>query len=153
MIKTENNIDSDTLRGFLESPKIKKIICETQGEIFKYANDLTLDMDVFVPKYMKSRFCDKSMDTVYSPFQFAEAEECLYFILKEIKVPKLKSPGYDSSIMEWIGYMYRYLYYRLKTTSKEIIISVPFSSMMAYYSELHTMDADTAVDIIRRDML
>ena len=151
MNQPENNIDKDTLRGFNESPKIKRIICETQGSIFRCANELKLDMDVFAPKYMMSNFCERNMDIAWSYFQMADAEECLDFILPEIEVPKLESPRYNSSVIEWVGYMYRYLYYGLKKTSKEIIKKVPFNSMLVYYPGLHTEDEDMAVDIIRSD--
>jgi len=130
---------------------IQDIICETQGDIFKCANELKLDMDVFVPAYMKSRFCEKSMDTVYSPFQMADAEECLDFILAEIDVPKIKKIKYKPTIIEWIGYTYRQLYFALGKSSREIIDKVSFTSMLVYYPGLHTVDEDMAVDIINED--
>ena len=131
--------------------KVQDIICETQGDIFRLANEMKLDMDVFVPAYMKSRFCEKSMDTIYSPFQMADAEECMDFILPEIDVPKLDDIKYDSSILEWIGYTYRHLYFALEKSSKEIIEKVPFLSMLIYYPGLHTVDEDMAIDIINED--
>jgi len=54
--------------------RIEDIICETQGDIFRCANEMKLDMDVFVPAYMKSRFCEKSMDTIRTVIQFGQAE-------------------------------------------------------------------------------
>ena len=130
---------------------MENIICETQGNIFKCANEWKLDMDVFVPKYMKSRFCEKNMDTIYSPFQMADGEECLDFILSEIDVPELKKPKYNMVIAEWVGYTYRQMYYALGKSSKEIIEKVPFIAMLAYYPGLHTVDEDMAMDIIRED--
>ena len=131
--------------------KIQEIICETQGNIFRCANELGYDMDKFVPAYMQSRFCERSMDTVYSPFQMADPEECLDFILPEINVPKLPQPKYRADILYWIGYTYRHLYFSLNKTSKEIGNRVSFISMLAYYPGLHTVDEDMAVDIINED--
>lgn len=148
-----NKIDMYTLRGFSLSSKMKEVICETQGDIFRCSSEMKLDMNIFIPNYMKSRFCDKNMDTIYSPFQMADAEECLDFILKEIEAPKLEIPIYNSSVIEWVGYMYRYLYFGLKLTSREIIESVPFISMLSYYPGLHTVDEDMAVEIIYSDKL
>lgn len=130
---------------------IQDIICETQGEIFRCANEMKLDMDSFAPQYMKSRFCEKSMDTIYSPFQMADAEECLDFILAEINVPKLNNIKYDSSATEWVGYTYRHLYFALGKSSKEIVNNVSFISMLVYYPGLHTVDEDMAIEIINED--
>lgn len=131
--------------------RIEDIICETQGDIFRCANEMKLDMDVFVPAYMNSNFCERNMDAIYSTFQMADAEECLDFILPEVDVPKLDNIKYDSAVLEWIGYTYRHLFFALEKSSKEIIEKVPFSSMLVYYPGLHTVDEDMAIDIINED--
>lgn len=131
--------------------KVQEIICETQGEIFRCASEMGLDMDFFVPKYMDSRFCERCMDTIYSPFQMADAEECLDFIQPEIKAPQLAEVRYDPNVMEWVGYTYRHLYFALEKSSREIAERVPFLSMLAYYPGLHTVDEDMAVEIINED--
>ncbi|MBR3721577.1 MAG: hypothetical protein IKN12_02335 [Selenomonadaceae bacterium] len=131
--------------------RIEDIICETQGEIFKCANEMKLDMDIFVPKYMKSRFCEKNMDTIYSYYQMIDGEISLYYILQEIEVPILKEAKYNSVVMDWIGFIYRRIYYAAKKNSKEIIEKAPFNAMLIYYPGLHTVDEDMAVDIIIED--
>lgn len=130
---------------------IQMVICETQGDIFWCANELGYDMDKFVPAYMKSRFCERSMDTAYSPFQMADPEECLDFILPEINVPKLPEPKYIPDALWWIGFIYRLLYFELKKSSKEIIDKVPFKAMLIYYPGLSTVDEYMAVEIINED--
>ena len=133
------------------SDKMKKIICDTQGNIFLHTNEMSYDMNLFVPAYMKSYFCEHSMDTLYSRYQMAPAEECLDFILPEIKTPKIESPQYQSNVMYWIGYMYRMLYFSLDIKSKDIILSVPFQDMLVYYPGLHTVAYEMAVEIIKEN--
>lgn len=131
--------------------RVEEIICETQGEIFQCANEMKLDMNIFIPKYMKSEFCKRNMDTIYSHFQMTFPEDSLYFILQEIDVPILNEVQYNSTVMEWIGYIYRHLYYALKKDSNVIIDKVPFECMLAYFPGLHTVDENMAVDIIFED--
>ncbi|WP_027406860.1 hypothetical protein [Anaerovibrio sp. RM50] len=133
------------------SKDIQMVICETQGDIFQCANELGYDMDKFVPAYMKSHFCERSMDTAYSPFQMADPEECLDFILPEINVPKLPEPLYIPDALWWIGFIYRLLYFELKKSSNEIIDKVPFKAMLIYYPGLSTVDEYMAVEIISED--
>ena len=98
--------------------RMQEIICQTQGNIFHCANELGYDMDIFVPKYMNSTFCKRQMDSVYSYFQMADAEDCLDYITKEIDVPKTKRIKYAPNPMDWIGYTYRQLAFVLEKTSK-----------------------------------
>ncbi len=133
--------------------KMQRIICETQGKIFRCANEQGFDMEKFVPQYMQSRFCERSMDTPYSPFQMADPEECLDFILPEINISKLPKPKYRADVLDWIGYMYRYLYFALNKSSREIGDKVSFLSMLTYYPGFHTIDEDMAVEIINKDKI
>ncbi len=142
---------SDEPKGYLLSKDIQMVICETQGDIFQCANELGYDMNKFVPAYMKSRFCERSMDIAYSPFQMADPEKCLDFILPEINVPKLPEPQYNPDALWWIGFIYRLLYFELKKSSKEIIDKVPFRAMLIYYPGLYTVDEYMAVEIINED--
>ena len=128
--------------------QMQDIICETQGDIFRCANEMKYDMESFVPAYMTSEFCKRHMDGIYSYFQMADGEECLDYITNEINVPKLNKVIYPSSIMAWIGFTYRQLAIELKKPSCEIIKKVPFYSMVAYYPGLHTIDEEMSIEII-----
>ena len=128
--------------------KVQRIICENQGKIFKTACLMKLNMDEFVPAYMKSLFCEKSMDVIWSVFQFADAEECLDFIVPEIRPSVMNSIKYQPAIMDWVGFAYRQLYFSLGVSSKEIYDKVSFRDMLVYHPGLHTVDEDMAVDII-----
>ena len=130
---------------------VQETICQTQGNIFRVACEQRYDMNVFVPSYMNSRFCAKNMDGIWTVYQFADAEECLDFILPEIQPPKLDKVVYNPAVMEWIGFTYRQLYLTLNISSKEIYDKVSFLDMIVYYPGLHTVDDEMAMDIIKED--
>lgn len=127
--------------------RLQEIICQTQGDIFHCANEMYYDMDIFVPHYMNSDFCKRQMDGIYSYFQMADAEDCLDYIFKEIKVPKLREIKYNPNPMNWIGYTYRQLSFVLGKSSAEIYGCIPFEDMIRSYG-LHVVDEDMAAEII-----
>ena len=127
---------------------VNETICQTQGNIFRVACEERYDMDLFVPAYMRSRFCAKNMDGIWTVFQFADPEECLDFIIPEIQPKKLDKIVYKSSVMEWMGFTYRQLYLALNIPSKDIYDKVSFGDMILYYPGLHTVDDEMAIEII-----
>ena len=128
---------------------IQRIICETQGEIFRCANEWRLNMDEFVPLYMHSVFCKRAMDGIYSRFQMADGEECLDYILKEIHPSILNEIHYNEQAMFWVGFTYRQLTFRLRDIPSKIIYDrLPFFSLAKQYYGLHTIDEEIAIDII-----
>ncbi len=127
--------------------RIQEIICQTQSDIFYKVNEMSYDMDIFVPQYMNSNFCKRQMDVIYSYFQMADAEDSIDYIFKEIKVPKTKKIKYAPNPMGWIGYTYRQLVFVLNKTSWEIYERIPFLEMVRSYG-LHVVDEDMAVEII-----
>lgn len=123
-------------------------ICDTQELIFKLAIDMGFDDEDFASKYMVSKFCNKEMDALYSFFQMAEPEYCMDYILEEIH-PQKNDKHYATSVIEWIGWMYRYLHIELNIPSKEIYAMLPMEKMLAYYPGMHTQDEDFFVDVVK----
>ena len=106
-------------------------ICRNQGKIYRKVARDGYDMAIFSEEYLKSDFCRRSFDTVYSRYQYADELECLDFILPEIGEKMVKYPNqfFDEDVADWIGYMYRLLYYDTKTQSRILADQVPFSLM------------------------
>ena len=130
-------------------------ICQTQGRIYAWIADNGYDVKSFSDAYLTSKFCKNSMDTPYSRFQLEMELECLDFIMPEIqdKVYKLKNNMYFSKdIAEWIGFMYRYLYIYSGIKSCELKSDIPFDLMCKYYPEMHTIDEESASEIMIENM-
>lgn len=130
-------------------------ICRTQEDIYRWAAERKYDIKRFSNEYLSSDFCRRAMDSFYSRFQLCDPDECMDFVTPEIGgADKFQSELYfDEDVAGWIGWMYRFLAFETKLSSKELNSKVPFDAMCRYYPGLHTVDEDMAVDIIRKDHL
>ncbi len=125
-------------------------ICKTQGRVYRYAGQLSYDPAAFSEYYLRSDFCRRAMDSVYSRFQYADEEEIFYFLDLE-NVPESGTSGKDgfpAEVLYWIGFTYRHLAFASGKPSGELAKLLPFDTMVAYYPGLHTVDEDMAVEII-----
>lgn len=126
-------------------------ICNTQGKIYEYAAKLGYDLSVFSSLYLKSDFCRRAFDTIYSRFQYHDEEESWDFLYPEIK-DRLTVYGegksFDGGVAYWIGFTYRQLYIEGGISSAELADGIDFNTMCNYYPGLHTVDEDMAYDII-----
>ena len=125
-------------------------ICRTQGEIYERMANNGYDIRIFSEHYLRSDFCRRAFDTIYSRFQYADDLECLDFILPEIgdKCRKTKDFLLSADIAYWIGFTYRQLYVETNIPSSELVEKIPFDVMLRYYPGLHTVDENMATDII-----
>lgn len=133
--------------------KVSECICETQARIYELAADTGYDMKAFSDAYLASSFCERAMDTVYSRFQFADAEECFDFLIPEIGERVPKGSGYfDPAVAHWIGYTYRQMAFELQMGSRELSKRLSFELMCQYYPGLHTIDEEMSAEIIMSRM-
>lgn len=124
------------------------IICNTQGNIYRLAASMGYNMFEFSYHYMNSEFCKRSMDGIYSRFQFADPEECMDFILPEIGENLTKGEYFDEDVASWIGWMYRFLFFHYHISSEEIQKKLSFKQMCNYFPGMHTIDELQAAEII-----
>ncbi len=139
-------------------------ICRTQGNLYEFLAKKGFDMELFSGLYLQSDFCRRAFDTIYSRFQLADELECLDFIVPELRgkfpefhsgqitedydrVPEAES-CFSPDVAYWIGFTYRQLYIETGINSRELSEKLPFDAMCRYYSGLHTVDEEMAVDII-----
>ena len=129
-------------------------ICHTQGSIYEYAAKNGYDMKVFSEVYLKSDFCRRAFDTIYSRFQFADEEECWDFLEPENRAEFKKlddNKEFDIDVAYWIGFTYRQIYIESGVKSSDLADKITFETMCRYYPGLHTIDEDMAYDIIKKD--
>lgn len=133
-------------------PNVEWTICRNQGKIYKLALALKYDIEDFSNKFLASEWCQRTMDADYSWYQMADAEDCMYYFLKDEELTfKEKEQNISSDIVTWIGFMYRYLVLAMGITSAKAVQNVSFEDMVAWYEGLHTVDPDMAVDIIKEN--
>lgn len=128
------------------------IICQRQGDIYKDMAEQGTDMEWFSNAYLKSDFCKRAFDTIWSRFQWADSRESLDFIIPEISPVKENKQGFfNPDVAQWIGLTYRMLYIETKIPSAELCDIVSFDAMCGYYPGLHTLDEEMAIDMICED--
>lgn len=124
-------------------------ICRTQGMLYETAADQQYDIHDFSNQYMRSRFCNKRMDTLYSRYQMADPEEIMDFL--DVQNVKKLNGYFDRNIAFWIGFTYRQLWFETAVASKNLVTIIPFQQMLAYYPGMHTIDEDQASEIIAQN--
>ena len=135
--------------------QIDYTICKTQGSIYEQQAKDGYDIVIFSDLYLKSDFCRRAFDTIYSRFQIADRLECLDFILPEIggKCRKFttREEIFSPDVAYWIGFTYRQLYIETCISSRELSERLSFEAMCRYYPGLHTVDEYMATGIICND--
>ena len=126
---------------------VDTFICETQAKIYCAMAYDGYDMEKFSNTYLKSRFCERAMDRLYSRYQYADEDESIERFMPEFE-DKLTKSGYflDNAVAYWIGYMYRYLLMKTNVSSKKLSDLVPYLTLYRSYIGLHTLDYDMAAD-------
>lgn len=126
--------------------RVEMNICETQAMLYEAAARIGYDLKSFSEYFLNSEFCSRSMDTSYSRYQMADPGEIMDFLdmdsVRKTNICQSKGEAY------WIGFMYRYLYYCLGKTSRQLMQEYPFRLMCRVYPGLHTLDEEMAADIL-----
>ena len=140
-----------------ECDVVKNLIMETQGEIYNLAYKMNFDMSWFSEQYLKSVFCEKEMDAIYSKFQTEFPEACMEELLsewdnKKIAIVCRKEDAIDAYTSPTrIGQIYRYLFYELCLPSKELQHILPYSEIANYDIEFDTLEIENIVSFIMED--
>ena len=112
---------------------VSALICETQGQLYKYIASLKYDMNVFSDVFMKSDFCRCHFDTIYSPYQIEFPIALCELCMPEVKDKLIKSnilSEDDRCYAEAVGYMYRKLYHKTSIPSAELAQIVPYNEII-----------------------
>lgn len=128
--------------------------CKTQGRIFEFALYTEIAPQDFVMRYMNSDFAAE-FDLIYSNLQGMGAEyDFEEFCFREkltYHAPERSLPlqEYNTDVLYWIGYLYRYWHLYTGESSKQIYAIADFNRMSMCYLGLHCLDCSVAVDMLR----
>ena len=142
---------SDEKKARLDE-EINHFICCNMGKLYVMAVDMGFNLQDFSDKFLTSHFCTRSLDTPYSRFQNEEEDVSMDYLLREIS-PRKEESGYAFSdeVAFWIGFIYRFLYFKTGLSSSELKEKVPFSYLEAKAYGLLTLDEEESLDIIKKD--
>jgi len=112
-------------------------ICKTQGQFYQYMAKLKYDMDIFSDVFMKSDFCHRHFDTIYSPYQ-AEFPMAMYELCMPEMGSKLKKTDFlsenDRCFAEAAGFLYRKLYQETSIPSDKLAEIVPYKELISRFA-------------------
>lgn len=130
-----------------------RFICKQQQELFEYAQKKGADVRAFAEAFMKSNFCNRSLDKPYSVDQYADILNWLEFLEWEniLVRPTLRQQHISSRVAGWVGFTYRQLQIETGLQSRELWEKVPMDRIIIAWPGLHTVDEDMAAEIIMED--
>lgn len=124
-------------------------LCDIQGRLFELSAEKKYSSAAFAKEFMTSDTA-KALDSEYNRMQWAGEE----YLLEEITSSAgdlLTADGeiYDTDILYWIGYIYRYWHYYSGEDSAKIYKQAPVETMKRNYMIFHTMDPVLAIEDLK----
>lgn len=124
-------------------------LCDIQGRLFELSAEKKYSSAAFAKAFMTSDTA-KALDSEYNRMQWAGEE----YLLEEIVSAagdSLTADGeiYDTDILYWIGYIYRYWHYYSGEDSVKIYKQAPVETMKRNYMIFHTMDPVLAIEDLK----
>lgn len=124
-------------------------LCDIQGRLFELSAEKKYSSAAFVKAFMTSDTA-KALDSEYNRMQWAGEE----YLLEEVVSAAGDSLTadreiYDTDILYWIGYIYRYWHYYSGEDSAKIYKQAPVETMKRNYMIFHTMDPVLAIEDLK----
>ena len=124
-------------------------LCDIQGRLFELSAEKKYSSAAFIKAFMTSNTA-KALDSEYNRMQWAGEE----YLLEEVVSAAgdlLTADGeiYDTDILYWIGYIYRYWHYYSGEDSAKIYKQAPVETMKRNYMIFHTMDPVLAIEDLK----
>lgn len=124
-------------------------LCDIQGRLFELSAEKKYSSAAFAKAFMTSDTA-KALDSEYNRMQWAGEE----YLLEEVASAagdSLTTDGeiYDTDILYWIGYIYRYWHYYSGEDSAKIYKQAPAETMKRNYMIFHTMDPVLAIEDLK----
>lgn len=133
---------------------IHRYICKQQQELFEYVQAHNADVIFFAEAFMKSDFCNRSLDKPYSVDQYADIMNWLEFLEWEkitVRAVLQQQRPVSFRVAGWLGFTYRQLQIETGLQSRELWEKVPIERLIRAWPGLHTVDEDMAAEIIMED--
>lgn len=124
-------------------------LCDIQGRLFELSAKNRYSSPAFIRAFMTSDTA-KALDAEYNRMQWAGEE----YLLEEVTSAAdasltTDSEIYDTDILYWIGYIYRYWHYYSGESSAKIYKQAPVETMKRNYMIFHTMDPILAIEDLK----
>jgi hypothetical protein len=117
-------------------------LCDIQGRLFERSGEYV--SEGFICAFMNSEVAEH-LDLPYNKLQWM-GEEYLLDELKDEKDLSVVGEKYNSDVLYWIGYLYRYWACSRKESSRKMYRYAPAKTMKRNYLAFHTLDPEIAID-------
>ncbi len=123
-------------------------LCDMQGKLFEMSAAKGYASAGFIKAFMKSKIA-QDLDSEYNFMQWAGKEYILERMEEELADSLAPGESFDTEVLFWIGYVYRYWHFYTGESSKEIIRQAPVAKMQTLYLGYHTMSVELAIDKLK----
>ena len=123
-------------------------LCDIQGRLFELSGAYNIPSAAFIRSFMTSDVA-KALDSRYNRTQWMGEEYLLEELHSGAKKPFASGDVFDSDILYWIGYIYRYWHYYTGENSAKIARQAPAETMRRNYMMFHTMDPSLAIEKLK----
>lgn len=120
-------------------------LCDIQGRLFELSKDY--GSEGFIKAFMTSEVAEH-LDSSYNKLQWM-GEEYLLDELKNEKGISTEGEKYNTEVLYWIGYIYRYWVCTRGESSRKVYRQAPVKVMKRNYMMFHTLDPDIAIDDLK----
>ena len=124
-------------------------LCDTQGQLFVLAGQRGYASEAFCRALMTSQVA-ADMDKEFHHLQWAGKAYILSRMEEELATMLTRDGEiYDSEVLYWAGYIYRYWNFYTGESSRDIYKQAPMKTMNVVYLMYHTMSPEMAIDRLR----
>lgn len=123
-------------------------LCQMQGHLFVLSAAHGFDSEFFIKTFMNSDIAAE-LDKQFSHTQWAGEEYLLSRFAEEHPEVPVNTSQYDTEMLYWSGYIYRYWHFYTAESSKAIYKQAPASLMEKVYLMFHTMSIEMAIDRLK----
>ena len=124
------------------------LLCDMQAKAFEMSMvSQDSSSEVFIRRFMNSDIA-KQLDDKTVLQSNTQAKDILCLIDEEYGKTDYGSVKYNSNVLYWIGYIYRYFSYTYEKTSVQAYKIVKPKELRGLFLAYHTMDPAQAIDRI-----
>lgn len=120
------------------------LLAEYQGKLFERSNDLNCSTGIFLRRFLHSDLL-KSLDTNNPSLLSLDVNEGITSIIEQFGDSDYGKIKYSRSSLFWMGYLYRYISYTRKVSTKFVMELFAYKQMNEVYYSFHTQDPEWCI--------
>ena len=122
-------------------------LCDIQGRLFELSAINGYDSAAFIKAFMTSDVA-RGLDSKFNRLQWA-GEEYLLAELTDTAALPTSGTVYDTEVLYWSGYLYRFWHFATGEDSREIYRQAPAETMQRNYLIFHTLAPEAAIEDLK----